>query len=234
MQYVGTISQLWRYPVKSMLGERCTALRLNARGIDGDRLFALKDRDGKFGSGKTTRRFRKIDGLLQFRASYEGSVPLVQFPTGQLMRGDDPAIDAALSGALGQTVTLAREADVSHLDAGPVHLLTSAALEWLRVFLPAAGIDVRRFRPNLVVTVAEAGMVEQTWLGKRLRAGSEVELEVSAATERCGMVTMAQEELSDEPRVLREIAQHAKLKFGIYANVIVPGIVRVNDRIGVA
>jgi hypothetical protein len=46
-------------------------------------------------------------------------------------------IDTALSYTLGQPVTITREASISHLDAGPVHLLTPAALAWLRAALPA-------------------------------------------------------------------------------------------------
>ena len=81
------IDKLWRYPVKSLLGESCqrytavkqgyrfaykttvpalTAFRgqevtVDRRGVVGDRWFAIRDRNGKFGSAKNTRRFRKID-----------------------------------------------------------------------------------------------------------------------------------------------------------------------------
>jgi uncharacterized protein len=56
---MGRISQFWRYPVKSMLGERRQSLTVEQRGVQGDRLYAVRDADGKFGSGKNTRRFRK-------------------------------------------------------------------------------------------------------------------------------------------------------------------------------
>ena len=58
---VGTVRELWRYPVKSMRGERCEHLEIDHRGAIGDRLYAVRDEAGKFGSGKTTRRFRRID-----------------------------------------------------------------------------------------------------------------------------------------------------------------------------
>jgi uncharacterized protein len=54
---------LWRYPVKSLLGERLQAIEVEARGLQGDRRFAVTDRHGKIGSGKTTRRFRLLPGL---------------------------------------------------------------------------------------------------------------------------------------------------------------------------
>ena len=73
MPLPATVAALWRYPVKSMLGERCQSLALTARGVEGDRLYAIRDADGKFGSGKSTRRFRRIDGLFAFHAVY-GSI----------------------------------------------------------------------------------------------------------------------------------------------------------------
>ena len=152
----GVVLRLWRYPVKSMLGERLDALDVDARGVVGDRLFALRDAAGKFGSGKSTRRFRRIDGLFGFRSLYDGDVPVIVFPDGRPRRGDDPDVHAALSAAVGQPVTLAREAAISHLDAGPVHLLTTASLAWLAAVLPDAALDERRFRPNLLITAPGA------------------------------------------------------------------------------
>lgn len=225
----GTISELWRYPVKSMLGERCEALHADARGIEGDRLYAVRDVTGKFGSGKNTRRFRKIDGLFRFQASYRDQVPHIRFPSGTVVRGDNPSVDDALSETLGRPLALVREAGVSHLDAGPVHLITTASLAWLRAALPATMIDARRFRPNLVIEVPGAEQVDQAWVGKRLRVGAMVELLVSAATERCGMVAFAQSELPESPAVLRQITQQAGVKFGVYAQVVVPGVVSIDD-----
>src|SRR5437867_3870881 len=151
-----------------MLGEQCEHLDLNTRGVEGDRLFAIRDANGKFGSGKSTRRFRRIDGLFGCRAFYAGNVPIILFPDGRTVRGDNPDTHAVLSRTLGQPVTLAREAGIAHLDAGPVHLLTTAALTWLRAAVPEGAMDERRFRPNLVIEVPGATQVEREWLGKVL------------------------------------------------------------------
>src|SRR5438552_4059320 len=94
---IGLVSKLWRYPVKSMLGEECHHVELDVRGLSGDRLFAIRDVNGKFGSGKNTRRFRDIDGLFAFHASYSADWPDITFPDGRRMRGDDPQIHDALS-----------------------------------------------------------------------------------------------------------------------------------------
>lgn len=222
------IAELWRYPVKSMLGERCESLCIESRGVRGDRLFAIRDSGGKLGSGKHTRRFRRMDGLFDFHATYRDEVPLIRFPDGRQMSGNAPSIHRALSDALGLPVTLAREAEVSHFDSAPIHLVTSGSLAWLRAALPEAGIDARRFRPNLVIEVPNPEAAEQSWIGKRLRIG-DVELRVSGTTERCGMVAFAQSELPKAPGVLRHITRCAGQNFGVYAQVLAPGIVRIDD-----
>jgi uncharacterized protein YcbX len=216
-----------------MLGEQCESLDVHTRGVAGDRLFAIRNINGKFGSGKSTRRFRQIDGLFGFQAVYAGDVPVIRFPDGRTMRGDHPDIHTALSHTLGQPVTLAREASISHLDAGPVHLLTTAALAWLRTMLADVYADERRFRPNLVIDVPGATRVERGWLGKLLFVGDAVRLRVSAATERCGMVAFAQAELPYDARILRCIAQEAALHFGVYAKVLVPGRINRGDSVTV-
>ena len=221
------VVELWRYPVKSMLGERRESLRVEMRGVEGDRLFAIRDAQGKLGSGKHTRRFRKIDGLFGFHATYRDGAPLVHFPDGREINADAPSIHQALSEALGLPVTLAREAEIPHFDSAPIHLVTTGSLAWLRSALPAAGIDARRFRPNLVIEVPDSGTIEQGWIGKRLRVG-KVELQVCDTTERCGMVAFAQSELPKAPEVLRHITRGAELKFGVYARVLRPGSVRLH------
>lgn len=226
----GRIARLWRYPVKSMLGEICEWLELHPGGVVGDRCYAIRHEDGRLGSGKTTGELVKIDGLLDFEAGYRGEEPEIRFPDGSVRSGAGEETSAALSEAIGQRVALAREAEASYFDVAPIHLITTASLAWLAAALPDAGIDERRFRPNLVIDVPGDGPVEQDWLGCRLRAG-EVELEVTEPTERCGMVSLAQRELAGDPRILRYIVREADLQFGVYARVIVPGTIRQGDAV---
>jgi uncharacterized protein YcbX len=231
---LGIVVRLWRYPVKSMRGEPCESLDLNGRGFAGDRLFALRDANGRFGSGKSTRRFQRIDGLFGFQASYDGDVPVIVFPDGRVVRGDWAGVDAALSDAVGQPVTLAREAGISHLDAGPVHLVTTAALAWLAAAVPDVAADERRFRPNLLIDAPGATQVERRWEGKVLAVGETVRLRVTVSTERCVMVGLAQSELPDDARILRCITQQASVRFGVYADAVAPGTIRRGDVVTLA
>jgi uncharacterized protein YcbX len=220
-----TVATLWRYPVKSMLGEPCDEVELNTRGVRGDRQFAVRSADGKFGSGKNSRRFRHIEGLFSFRAQVAGDCPEIIFPDGRRLRADDPAIDSTLSAVLGMPVTLARERDISHFDASPIHLVSTASLQWLQSRLPQSRVDERRFRPNITVNSDER---ELSWLGKTVCIGG-VELRVTAPTGRCVMTTSAQTDLPFDPKILRCIAQEAGEEFGVYAEVLQAGRISRGD-----
>jgi uncharacterized protein YcbX len=108
-----TVSALWRYPVKSMRGERCTDVRIGERGIAGDRRYALVDAaTGKVASAKNPRLWPT---LLSFGARYletpgtNGTTARVEIasPDGTLHSSDDPAIHADLGATLGRPVRLA-------------------------------------------------------------------------------------------------------------------------------
>ncbi len=231
MIVAGTIRELWRYPVKSMRGERCERLWLDQRGVVGDRLYAVRDEAGKFGSGKTTRRFRRIDGLLRFAAAYDGEVPLLTFPDSSTLRGDDPAIHAALSTYLGLPVTLSREAEISHYDAGALHLLTITSMRTLGASLGDAALDVRRFRPNILVEVESSGFPEDAWQGHEIAIGGDVRIRLGGQAERCVMVGLAQGNLPADARILRAVARLHAACLGVYADVLAPGAIHVGDTI---
>jgi uncharacterized protein YcbX len=214
-----TIAALWRYPVKSMLGERCEALQVDGRGAAGDRVYAVQDPEGKLGSGKNSRVHRRIEGLFGFSASYMGEVPAISFPDGRRVLASDAGIHAALSSALRAPVTLARQEETRHYDAETIHIVTTGSLRRL-------GADERRFRPNLVIeSETEAG----DWVGRTLRIG-EVSLKVGRMTGRCVMITMAQSELGDEPQLLRRLGGDEPL-FGVYAEVLSAGRLALGDQV---
>ena len=226
---VGHVERLWRYPVKSMLGEPCDALRLDRRGVEGDRLFALRTADGRIASGKSTRRFRRVEGLFRFAARLRGTGPVISLPGGAQASWDDEKVDSMLTEALGQPVELVRESDVSHLDRGPVHVVTSASLRWLGAVMASGARDERRFRPNLVIDTASSDRVEDDWVHGRLAVGDAVRLSVTSRTERCGMIGFAQSDLPKDTSILEQLVARADARFGVYATVIVPGTIRRGD-----
>ena len=213
----GRVAGLWVYPVKSMRGQALDVSPVDARGFAGDRLFAVRDEAGKFGSGKNTRRFARMDGLARWSARAIGDRVEVRPPDGDWLEAFDPASASLLTDMIGRPVEIAREANVSHFDAAPIHLITSgdlAALRQLSGLLP----ECESFRPNLLVETQERSV---DCLGRCIEIG-DVQIKIIAPTERCLMVNLKPDG-SAGPDFLRVVAQHADACFGVYANVLRPG-----------
>jgi hypothetical protein len=118
----GVVTELWRYPVKSFRGEQLDEVLLDARGVAGDRAFAVRDANGKFGSGKTTRRFRLLRDRLDFAAETDSDGVVVRAPGGASFRVGDADLDSLLSARYGERLEVVPEAAVSHFDAGPTRM----------------------------------------------------------------------------------------------------------------
>ncbi|MEU7789973.1 MOSC domain-containing protein [Amycolatopsis sp. NPDC049159] len=227
---MGVVAALWRYPVKSMAGERLTEVAVGERGLDGDRLYAVHDPGGKFGSGKNSTRFRRMPGLPAFAARYDGDVPVLTFPDGRVLRGDDGGVHAELAAALDfPGVRLVVEGELPHHDEAAVHLVTTSSLAWLAERTPGVALDERRFRANLLLDTGPApGLPEEAWVGERLRIG-EVELEVLRKAVRCVMVGLPAGGLPAAPGLLKTISEVNGVTFGVQARVVRGGALRVGD-----
>jgi uncharacterized protein YcbX len=118
MTELGTVAALFRFPVKSMLGEQLESATFTDRGIEGDRAWAVLDRsDGRIANGKHPRKWGR---LLECAASYvdgPGSPVAIAFPDGTTIRSDG-AIDAALTSYLGRDVTLVDRVEEGQLYEG--------------------------------------------------------------------------------------------------------------------
>jgi len=108
MPIVGRVTEVWRYPVKSMAGERLGRAQVGSGGVIGDRGWALRDENAR-----EIRGAKKLPELLQCRARYlsepaTGDVPPAEIilPDGTRMRSDETAAAARLSEFLGRPVTL--------------------------------------------------------------------------------------------------------------------------------
>lgn len=228
---VGCLRSLHRYPVKSLVGEDLDAAPVDLRGVRGDRLWSVRDPDGKLGSGKSSRRFRKMDGLLSLAARYDGEVPVIELPDGRVVRGDDPAVHATLSELVGRPVTLAREDLVPHFDDGPIHFVTTASLRRLEQ-VHGRPVDVRRFRPNLVLDTGDLeGFAEDDWVGRQLAVGDELVLSVRDTMPRCVMVALPQRGLEAERDLLHTITDVNDTMLGVVADVLEPGSVALGDEV---
>ncbi len=108
MQVIGTVKEIWRYPVKSMAGERMKSAKVSARGIYGDRGWAI--RDEKAGE---IRNARKLPMLLHCSAVYmrepnadDAPPAQITLPDGTTFRSDSTEANARLSELLGRSVSI--------------------------------------------------------------------------------------------------------------------------------
>jgi uncharacterized protein len=227
------VSALRRYPVKSLGGEAPAELELETRGVVGDRLWALVDRAGLLASGKGSRRFRAVRGLMVHAARMDGDAPVVTLADGRSARAGDPEMGALVEAMAGPGWTLAREAAVPHHDAAPVHLATTSTLAALSERV-GTDVDVERLRPNLLVdTGPEPGFPEDAWRSRELEIGT-ARLRVVDTTERCVMVDHVRTGMPALPPrsgVLRAAGALNAACAGVYAEVLAPGRVRVGDAI---
>jgi hypothetical protein len=106
---VGSVGALWRYPVKSMLGEELNASTIGERGLIGDRVYAIVDPEtGKVASAKHPKKWPHLfDCRSAFveppRAPDDLPPVRVTLPDGEITRSDDPGFDEAISAMLGRS-----------------------------------------------------------------------------------------------------------------------------------
>ena len=107
-------------------------------------------------------------------------------------------------------------------------LMTEASLKTLQSAAPESEIDVRRFRPNLVLETSATGYPEQSWAGRKVRIGS-CELQLTVPCPRCVMTTHGFADLPRDTSIMRTLVRECRHELGIYADVITPGKIRLGD-----
>lgn len=224
------VTALRRYPVKAMGGEPLGELQVDGRGVVGDRWYAVVDDDGRFASGKSSRRFRRRDEVFDHGAWTTDDGVRVRGPAGEWRVGD-PELDRALSAAMDAPVRVRPEGTTSHFDAAPVSIVGTASLAWCTTNL-RVDADARRLRPNVVLATTEP-FVEESWVGVELTIGSAV-LRVTERIERCRMVDLAQDGVTTTTPMLTALGGEREVCLGVYAEVVVPGRVAVGDVVRLA
>lgn len=113
-------------------------------------------------------------------------------------------------------------------DVHPLLLVTTSALRSLAEALPDSAVDVRRFRPSVVVDTGDApGHPERDWIGRQVDLG-DVRVEVVGGCPRCVMVTREiDDDLPQDRTILRHIVRDLGQDVGVYATVVTPGPVAV-------
>lgn len=242
MRKVGTIRELWRYPVSSTTGEQIEQCRLTATGLVGDRQFALVDAaTGVVAYPEREKRWQRAV-FVKSRTASDGDVE-VQVPGHNWFPITAPRLLEALTSffefevavrpyertgsASGDALFAADRYVVS-----PLHLLTSASVDHLKEIHPSGNPDRRRFRPNIYLE-AEAdlsGFAELHWIDAPVRLGN-VAATVIAPTKRCGFTIIAQDGLENDPDILRNVMKFGNRNMGVYCRPDEPGAIRLGDAV---
>ena len=128
---IGTLKEIICYPIKSTSGMVLDTCDVETRGLKGDRKFAIYDTNGKIASGKNTRRFFRLNNIIDLRVVSTSSNLCVISEVGIEYVVPCEALDRYLSELLGVDLQVKAESHVSHMDDGQVHLITTADLESL-------------------------------------------------------------------------------------------------------
>ncbi len=204
------IAELWRYPVKSMAGERLESARINSLGIEGDRVVHIEDHHGRIITARTHPR------LLAHRARLSsGGEPLVDGLAWTASPVQDWIVDI-----VGQGARLVRDDTADRFDVLPLLVATDGAIE-------AFGHDGRRLRPNIVIGGVD-GLAEREWPGYCLRI-RDVMIGVQDLRGRCVMTTFDPDTLKEDRQVLMDIVQKFGGKLALNCYVIRGGEIRVDD-----
>ncbi|MYD72764.1 MAG: MOSC domain-containing protein [Chloroflexi bacterium] len=117
----------------------------------------------------------------------------------------------------------------TYFDCYPIHIMTTSSLNTLAEAGGGEDVDVRRFRPNVLIDTANAeGLLEVDWTGKKLRLG-EVIIELQTTTVRCSVPAHAQRDFGSSRAVGRALIENTKQHLGSYCNVLQGGTVNVGD-----
>lgn len=232
---VGRVAALYRYPVKSMRGERIAESPVYWHGLAGDRRYA-------FVRGGNTSRFpwltgREVPDLLRYapyfaEAGDPTQAPLrVLSPDGADFAVEDAALRDELAARYGNAVQLI-QSNRGVPDSAGVSILGVATVRDLGARV-GADLDPIRFRPNILVETADDRPYgEEDWLGGLLVFGDGPDgarIRLNRKDVRCMMVNLDPERATQNPAVLREIVRNREECVGLYASVEGIGAIRAGD-----
>jgi len=232
---VGEIAALFRYPVKSMSGERLEVADLGWHGLEGDRRLAFRRSDER--GGFPWLSASKLPALILFAPQRRGPVEGDGLPTHvRTPEGDELEVfGQELATEVGRR--LRSPVQMMHLrqgvfDDASISVITSATVEEIGR-LSAQPPDVRRFRPNILMTsLRSVPFEEDEWVGGVLSIGEGSDAAAIAITmcdERCSMVNFDPGSALPNPEVLKAIVRARDNKAGVYGTVIRRGRLAVGQ-----
>lgn len=237
---IGVVTDLYRFPVKSMRGEQVDEVELRWHGIAGDRRFAFARSDDTSDFPWLTGR-QVPDMLLHSPRFLEPSSPktspvAVMMPSGEVLPIHSDALLAHMAERYGGPVHLV-QANRGTFDGQGLSLVTSGTLRAMQEHVDAP-LDAGRFRINIVIELHhDAPFAEDGWSERLLLLGDRPDsgrARVTARIGRCVMVNIDPQTARKDHRVLRAVAQLRENCLGVYASTERPGRIRKGDVVRIA
>ena len=206
------ITEIWRYPLKTMAGEKLERAGVGPLGIEGDRVVHVENAKGRVITSRSHPRF----------LGHKGSLG----PHGEIMVDgrpwDSPEVAAEVADIVGPGARLVRYEGAERFDVLPLLVATDGAIA-------AFGHDRRRLRPNIVIGGVE-GLTEGEWPGACLRT-AKVLIGVQDLRLRCIMTSYDPDTLVQDKAITRGIYQRFDGKLALNCFVIEGGEIAVGDEV---
>jgi uncharacterized protein len=207
------VSEIWRYPIKSLKGEQLQQAEITPLGIPGDReIVVMRALNGR----PLTSRTRPT--LLGLR----GSINDEGVATVNGHRWDSQEALDVVNHAAGEEVSLVRVPGPERFDILPLLIATDGTVEHLK-------IDRRRLRPNIVIAGVN-GLSERDWPGQIIAIG-DVRIRAQKLRERCVMTTFDPDTQVQDSSVLLRIIRDLDGTAALDCSVIETGVIRMGDEV---
>lgn len=234
---IGQVEAIFRYPVKSMAGERLEAATMGWYGLDGDRRLAFRRIEDH--SGMPWLTASKLPDLLRFTPQpredgVQGDLPTrIRTPDGEEMLPFGEDLAREVGRRYGSPVQMMQ---LRHgiFDEASISVIASDTVREI-ARLARRSLDVRRFRPNVVVRLLRSvPFQEDEWLGGVLsfgEGGKAPAIAVTMRDERCSMVNLDPDSARPAPEVMKTIVRVNQNNAGIYGAVTRIGRLAVGQTI---
>ena len=204
------VTEIWRYPVKTMAGEKLQRARIGPLGIEGDRVVHVEDARERVITSRSHPRF----------LGHKSTLGLDGEPLVDCRPWDSPEVAAEVADIARPGAKLVRYDGIERFDVLPLLVATDGAIA-------AFGHDHRRLRPNLVIGAVE-GLTEREWPGGCLRIGT-VLIGVQDLRLRCIMTSYDPDTQVQDKEITRGIYRRFEGKLALNCFVIESGEIAVGD-----
>lgn len=234
---IGIVKSIYRYPVKSMACEKLSSASIDLHGVEGDRRFAFRRMNDMGGFPfLTAGKLREMVLYQPFNANEESdsSAPThIRTPDGREFELDSEDLRKELSAAHKSEVEIMK---LKHgiFDDAPLSLITTATIKTLEKETNLE-LDVRRFRPNILVETDDSdSFPEDKWIGKIIAFGDEDDaaaMSVAVKDIRCAMINFDPDDATSNPEILKTVARVNEVCAGIYGSTFKSGTVSTGQKV---